>query len=100
MRRHAPALTLLILLAPPPTVAAQELKERATFHGHTFTGFHSTLSPDGKFLASGGGDNRKPELKLWDAPTGKEVAVLDLHADRFPVGSPPWPSAPTANGWP
>jgi WD40 repeat protein len=50
--------------------------ERATFKGHTFPVNQTALSPDGKLLASGGGDINGSELKLWDAATGKEIASI------------------------
>jgi WD40 repeat protein/tRNA A-37 threonylcarbamoyl transferase component Bud32 len=39
-----------------------------------------TFSPDGEWLASGGGPSKKPgEVKLWDATTGKELLTLKGH---------------------
>jgi tricorn protease-like protein len=72
-------VAVLWLLAGP-VLYGQELKERATFKGHTFDVNRIALSPDGKTLASGGGDSRNGELKLWDVATGKEVAALAGHS--------------------
>jgi RNA polymerase sigma factor (sigma-70 family) len=40
------------------------------------------FSPDGKLLASGGGERGKfGTVKLWDLATGKQIASLEGHAD-------------------
>jgi RNA polymerase sigma factor (sigma-70 family) len=40
------------------------------------------FSPDGKLLASGGGERGKSgAVKLWDLATGKQIASLEGHAD-------------------
>jgi WD40 repeat protein len=65
-------LTLPLLLAAPPEKAL-ELKEGRTFKGHTFDVTRVAVTADGKLLASGGGDTRGGELKLWEAATGKEI---------------------------
>lgn len=39
-----------------------------------------TFSPDGKYLATGGGGSRRPSY-LWDAATGKKVAAFRGHVD-------------------
>jgi WD40 repeat protein len=70
----------VLWLLAGPVLYGQELKERATFKGHTFDVNRIALSPDGKTLASGGGDNRGTELKLWDVATGKEVTSLVGHS--------------------
>ena len=75
MRFHALALTLAVLLTGPG-LFGQEMKKQAVFKGHTFEVYHVALSPDGKLLASGGGNTRGGELKLWDAATGKEIVTL------------------------
>jgi WD40 repeat protein len=66
----------LVLLGQVTALRAQELIERATCKGHTFTVTQACVSPDGKVIASGGGDSRGGELKLWDARTGKQLAAL------------------------
>jgi WD40 repeat protein len=75
MRPAGLFLAALLLLVPPGS-PAQELTERATFKGHKFRIGRAALSPDGKILASGGGDTRGGELKLWDVATGKEIVSL------------------------
>jgi WD40 repeat protein/tRNA A-37 threonylcarbamoyl transferase component Bud32 len=49
-------------------------------------------SPDGKIVASASmallpDDHRRPELKLWDAATGKELRSLEGYAPGFGLGS-------------
>jgi len=75
MRSQVLALTVAGVLTGSG-LFAQELQKRAVFNGHTFEVQGMALSPDGKVLASGGGDTRGGELKLWDAATGKEIAAL------------------------
>jgi RNA polymerase sigma factor (sigma-70 family) len=48
-------------------------KKLRTFAGHTQHVLEVAFSPDGKTLATAGGDG---EVKLWDVSTGKEQAVL------------------------
>jgi WD40 repeat protein len=69
-------LTSLLLLASTAELAAQELKERASFKEYKFWVNCATLSPDGKIVAAGGGD-----LRLWDATSGKEIAALGDQID-------------------
>jgi WD40 repeat protein len=79
MRLHVLFLGLASLLAAAPFSYAQGLVERAVFTGQTFRVGRTALSPDGKILASVGGDRRGGELKLWDVATGKETAALDAY---------------------
>jgi WD40 repeat protein len=58
-------------------------KERMTLAGHRGKVFAVAFSPDGRMLASGGGDWAPPappgqpsEVKLWDVAAGKELATL------------------------
>jgi WD40 repeat protein len=76
MRYNLPVVASLCLIAAVSQASAQNLKERVTFQGHTFRVDRTALSLDGKILASGGGDTRGGELKLWDTVTGKEIASL------------------------
>lgn len=76
-------LAIVALAAGTSLAHAQELKERAFFAGHSFRVDRVALSMDGKLLASGGGDNRGAELKLWDVATGKEIAALAGHVNSL-----------------
>jgi WD40 repeat protein len=76
-------LAFVCLLAPTVDLPAQELLERATFKGHTFYVGRTALSPDGKILASGGGDTRGGELKLWDTSSGKEIGALPGYSNSL-----------------
>jgi WD40 repeat protein len=56
---------------------------RTTLRGHTVGVGTLAFSPDGKSLASGGGNligKAKSELKLWDLQAGKESADLKGHS--------------------
>src|SRR5437660_4305831 len=54
---------------------ADEPKERASFKAHNDTIHSLAFSSDSKLLASGDGDK---VVKLWNAATGNEEAVLTL----------------------
>jgi WD40 repeat protein len=56
----------------------------ATLIGHREVVYDVTFSPDGQRLASASRDNT---VRLWDAQTGKQLAVLEGHTDgREPHG--------------
>src|SRR5690348_9997317 len=74
-------LACLGLVALPS--AAQQPTLRATLRGHAGSVIAVAFSPDGKQLASGGGELAAPgEIKLWDVPTGKERAALKGHPSQ------------------
>jgi WD40 repeat protein len=60
-------------------------KARSALKGHENAVRCVAFSPDGKALASGGGDWSRPgkpgEVKLWDLDEGKERVSLPGHAD-------------------
>jgi len=58
-------------------------QELLTYQGHTGRVYHLAFSPDGKTVASVGGDARRAagEVRLWDAATGREIRTLDAHTD-------------------
>jgi WD40 repeat protein len=85
MKFAAFALTSALLVAAPAGSRAQEVKELATFKGHTLRLNCVALSCDGKILASGAGNTRGRELKLWDVAGGAEIATL-------PAGDFSWPN--------
>jgi WD40 repeat protein len=82
-RTSALVLPFLFLLVLGAAGSAQELKERALFKGHTFSVNQVALSPDGKVVATGGGDTRGGELKLWDVTSAKEIAALAGYSDSL-----------------
>jgi WD40 repeat protein len=83
MRPHTLVLTCLLATAPVAVAPGQELRQRAVCLGHTFRVMQAVLSPDGKVLASGGGNSQGGELKLWDAATGRLLATLPGYKDSL-----------------
>ena len=57
--------------------------EARTFGPHVFRVLAIDFSPDGKLMATGGGEpSRSGEVKVWEVATGKLVRSLDtLHSD-------------------
>ncbi len=58
-------------------VASGQVLRSWQAHGDTI--FAMALSPDGKLLATAGGDKL---VKLWELPAGTEVAKLEAHATQ------------------
>jgi WD40 repeat protein len=83
MRRDALLLTSVVLLAPVPGLAGEDLIERATCKGLTYRVERAALSPDGKVLAAGGGNARGGELRLWDVATSQDLGSLAGSSDSL-----------------
>jgi WD40 repeat protein len=90
----SPAVQSSLLLGGGRLVAAAEKTARMwtvegtwadvrTFGTHVFRILAIDFSPDGKLMATGGGEpSRTGEVKVWDVATGKLVRSLDnLHSD-------------------
>ena len=69
-------------------------RELMTYRGHAGAVFGLAFSPDGKTVASVGGDRSRVtgEVKLWEAATGREIHSLGA----MPTSSATSPLAPTA----
>jgi WD40 repeat protein len=60
----------------------ERMQGRFTLDAHAGRASAVAYSPDGKRLASAGGEPTRPgEIKIWDTATGKLVATLKGHAD-------------------
>lgn len=74
----------LILTADATAVCLRDFKTGRvirTFNGHTYPVETAALSPDGKRVASSGGErwyfsDKKCEVILWDAETGKTLRIF------------------------
>jgi hypothetical protein len=55
-------------------------RRRATIHGDTDAGTCISLSPNGRYLAAGGGPD-KPTIRIWQLPSGKMIAKFHGHKD-------------------
>ncbi|CBN58445.1 AAA-like domain-containing protein [Kamptonema sp. PCC 6506] len=68
--------------AASPLLALQtilsKIRERHTFTGHTNSVWSVSFSPDGKFLATGSGDNT---AKLWSTETKTELYTFTGHTN-------------------
>ncbi|MDA2913255.1 WD40 repeat domain-containing serine/threonine-protein kinase [Acidobacteriia bacterium AH_259_A11_L15] len=60
----------------PPIRVVPNFDLTRTLTDHTDTVYAVVFSPDGRWLASGSGDN---SVKLWDVATGRQVRVLLGH---------------------
>jgi WD40 repeat protein len=58
-------------------------RELPTYRGHAGGVLHLAFSPDGKAVASVGGDPRRAigEARLWDPRTAREIRTFEGHAD-------------------
>jgi WD40 repeat protein len=82
MRPQILLLTTALAVVPVAGSPAQELTELVAVRGSKSWADRPAISPDGHLLAAGRRDNRGGELKLWDATTGKEIAVLAGYAGQ------------------
>src|SRR5436305_204336 len=79
-RRTSCCIVASLALLPVSALSEEQPKLLATLDtvGHTGSVRSLTVSPDGKLLASAGGDK---VVRVWDVATGKETAVLKGHTD-------------------
>ncbi len=90
----APAVQAVLLLRDGRLVAAADKTARLwtvegawadarTFGPHVFRVLAIDFSPDGKLMATGGGEpSRSGEVKIWEVASGKLMRSLDnLHSD-------------------
>ncbi|HYH65108.1 MAG TPA: WD40 repeat domain-containing protein [Urbifossiella sp.] len=70
--------------APPPGAAdtADMIRAAGLARGHTRGVGAAAWSPDGKYLASGGGDGA---VRVWDAATGKGTAAMAVSNISIPA---------------
>jgi WD40 repeat protein len=71
------------LLSAGPAPAEEALKERAVFKAHELDVRGLAFSPDGKTLATCGGNDHT--VRLWDVATGKQLAELKHPDDAHPI---------------
>ncbi len=72
-------------------------KEMATYTGHDNTVYATAFSPDGRWAATGGGDNE--EIHLWDPHSGKPRPGPDGKPLRLAgQGQPVWAAGFSADG--
>lgn len=74
------AIFAVLIISSPATA-----DEKATIYaqlGHTGRILSVMLSPDGRYIASGGDDNL---IKLWDVASGKEIRSLHHKARVFDI---------------
>ncbi|HUK88483.1 MAG TPA: hypothetical protein VLT85_12525, partial [Terriglobales bacterium] len=66
-------------LASAQTGGAPPRPELVLQTGHTAPVLAGALSPDGRWVASGGSD---ATVRLWELATGRELRVLTGHTDQ------------------
>ncbi|MBN3897297.1 MAG: protein kinase [Nostoc sp. NOS(2021)] len=70
------------LLGQPPKITLGEVSLVNTLQGHESSVLSVAISPDGKTIASSGGDNT---IKLWNLATGKQISSLKGHSQQVNV---------------
>jgi hypothetical protein len=82
--------SLVLLAAVVHSAAAQTLTPLHTFRHRDVSSV--VFSPDGKTLATGGGDWATPDcVRLWDVPTGKLRHTLRDSRDDWNIASIAFP---------
>ncbi|MEH2364338.1 serine/threonine-protein kinase [Nostoc sp.] len=70
------------LLGQPPKITLGEVSLVNTLQGHESSVLSVAISPDGKTIASSGGDST---IKLWNLATGKQISSLKGHSQQVNV---------------
>ncbi|MHC5773761.1 protein kinase domain-containing protein [Nostoc sp.] len=70
------------LLGEPPKITLGEVSLVNTLQGHESSVLSVAISPDGKTIASSGGDRT---IKLWNLATGKQISLLKGHSQQVNV---------------
>ncbi|MHC5938019.1 protein kinase domain-containing protein [Nostoc sp.] len=70
------------LLGEPPKITLGEVSLVNTLQGHESSVLSVAISPDGKTIASSGGDST---IKLWNLATGKQISSLKGHSQQVNV---------------